>query len=318
MRHAPAAAAVVLLAAGPAWAEPIRLSNGDVIDGEIVARDGQTVTIEHPVLGRLTVPAAGVEAVGEGAAQASEAVEAGEPEKVSDARAAFAGQKPGLFGGPVLRGYDKQFDLGLTGTSGNSDTLSFFARFDAKSDAPRTRTQFRLSYFLGSDDGDRTRNEADALVTRDWKVPDSPLFYFGRVTYEYDEFEPFEHRAGIFGGPGYAFVDREGLEVLGRIGGGAVYEAGEIDELRAEALAGVEVEWQVADDQALSFRNTIYPSLADGGEFRNVTELSYTIDVALDDGLGVKFAVENEYESQAPDDADQNDLKFLASIVYDF
>ncbi|MEM6561959.1 MAG: DUF481 domain-containing protein, partial [Planctomycetota bacterium] len=85
-----------------------------------------------------------------------------------------------------------------------------------------------------------------------------------------------------------------------------------------EALIGVEGYWQVTDNQKFVFANTLYPSLDDFPENRNVTELSYAIDLAEGDGMQVKFGVINEYESETVGNAKHNDLKYFASLGFEF
>ena len=311
------ALALAVLAPALAAAEDVRLTNGDVISGRVVERTEAAIVLEHAVLGTVTIPADGVIETG-GELSTDPEVDDDAPD-LSDAEQASVDRKEGLFGTPVLRGYDKTFTLGLTGTQGNSETLSFVTEFDALSEDDATRSELNLGYFYGAEEGERTRNELRAQARRDWKLAESDYFYFAQATYQYDDFEPWLHRFGPSAGVGYQFVDADDLQLLGRVGAGAVYEAGDVDQLTPEALIGVDLDWRVADGQTFRLRNVLYPSLDRFPENRNVTEASYRIDLDdVNDGLLVRFGVVNEYESRTEGDADHNDLKYFATVGLDF
>jgi len=100
---------------------------------------------------------------------------------------------------------------------------------------------------------------------------------------------------------------------------GAIKEFNSPDEdVRPEALAGVDFSWQINERQSLNFSNYVYPDLGETGEFRNVTAVDWTIKIDQADGLSLKFGINNEYESNAPSDAEKNDLKYFGALVFDF
>ncbi|MEM8875036.1 MAG: DUF481 domain-containing protein [Planctomycetota bacterium] len=338
------AAVTVLSISGLIFAEEttIRLTNGDIVSGEVLSETDTEVRLMHPVFGEVTVPMSNIDAMGpevgarveakdatqlqrEDELEAAEEAEAADAvtaavdtEDLSDAQLAHRNQKPGFFDGPFLRGYDKEFSLGLTGTDGNTETLAFVTQFTANSESEKFRTGIKANYFLTQDEGDRTRNEGRGQVDRDWLMKDSKWFAFGNAFYQYDEFEVWESRVGAFGGPGYTFYDSAKFRLLGRVGAGVQYEFGDVNELTPEALIGVEGHWQVAENQKFTFSNTLFPSLEDFFENRNVTELSYTIDLDRGDGMQISFGVLNEYESSTEGMTENNDLKYFAALGFEF
>jgi len=80
-------ATAVGIAAGPAGAEKMKLANGDVLDGEVVDRDADGVVLEHPVLGRLEIPAS---------------------------QLSISTTREGMFGTTLLRGWDRRLELAPT------------------------------------------------------------------------------------------------------------------------------------------------------------------------------------------------------------
>lgn len=305
----------------------ITLPNGDQITGTFVSETDLDVTIEHPALGLLTVPKAKAASIETPASREEPAMEANPvaptaalpgPVAPTPPTKTAPAEKPGLFGGPILRGYRKVVNLGVTGTDGNTETLTFLARLQATSKTPEKDTELRAHYDFARNGKGRTRNEVELLANRDWKQPDSKWFFFGRAQYEWDEFEAWQHRVGVFGGPGFEFYDSTKFRFVGRLGVGGTYEFGEVDNFRPEGLVGFEGHWQVKENQKFLFRNTTFPLLDDFGEYRNVTELSYVIDLDAADKLQVKFGIENEYESTTENDSKHNDIKYFAALVMEF
>jgi hypothetical protein len=63
---------------------------------------------------------------------------------------------------------------------------------------------------------------------------------------------------------------------------------------------------------------TFYPSLSDGGEFRNLTGVDWSLRIADALGLSLNLGVQNEYESDVAPGIEKNDLLYRAALMYDF
>ena len=311
----------------PELPDEVDLADGDTLRGRIVERGEGGVVLDHPTLGRLTLAPAQIAAVrpAEPRPQMPDPLAptqvAPEPQPEPEAEP----KKPeppakdrGLFGTKFLEGYNKNVNLGLTGTSGNTDTLNTFARLRLFRDAPEARTELKADYWLNHSNGRRNRNRAEVVGTRDFKFPDEPQFLFVRTSYEYDEFQPWEQRVGLFVGPGYQFVKNDRFELRGRLGVGATYEVGQVNELHPEGLLAVEGSWKITDRQRVTFSNTIFPLLDEFGEYRNKTELAWVIDIDQLDAMQLKVGIENEYETRTTGDAAHNDLKYFTALSIDF
>ncbi|MEM1211785.1 MAG: DUF481 domain-containing protein [Planctomycetota bacterium] len=312
----PAVATAVLLAglaghASPVWADSVQLQTGETLDGEITGQSDTAINLKHPVLGPLIIPREQVQSVVDTDAEPVEAP-AAEPEPASD---------PGPVFGPsqwFLPGFEKNFEAGLNGSSGNSETLNLYANFNAKKETDAARWDILARYFRSSDDGDTSDNEFTLAFTRDWLLTDKAYFFFAQGKYEYDQFEAWEHRVSGYGGVGYTFYDEPDFELRGRAGAGPIYEFGDVDELTWEAVLGIEGVWRISESQEFTFANTLLPSLSDGGEYRNLTSLAYSIAVDTANGVSLKFGIENEYDSDPAAGDDQNDLKYFGAVVLTF
>jgi putative salt-induced outer membrane protein YdiY len=307
LRWLPALAAGLALA-GAAHADKLRLKNGDVLSGEIVETSDAGVVLEHAVLGRLAIAADQIDARAEGDAALPAPPAPPKP------------PRPGLFGSPVLRGWNKQIQLGFTGSSGNSETQDVLVGVRGSFADETKRWQFDSGYFRASTDGSSTKNQAFAMLLRDFLFPGKKYFAFATTRYDWDQFQEWDHRLSLAGGLGYAFIDRETFDLRGRAGIGTTKTFGSPgdDEWVPEAVLGLETEWLPAERQKVTAYTTFFPSLSDLGEFRNLTGVDWSLSIADGLGLSLNVGVQNEYESDVAPGIEKNDLLYRAALLYDF
>jgi len=341
----------VALAGSVAGAATVTLENGDVLEGEVVSLDANEVVIEHPVLGTVTVAADRVEAI-EGVRPGEPDAEA-EPAEADEAEDEASGKAPGTPGASdadaesaetddgngnggadpeaeeatpaepmetqFLPAWDKTLSVGVNGKEGNTQSLSFNTQLKLTRETDRHRFEVEARYFYTQNDGERTQNEFRSQATRDWLDDDSPWIFFVRGGYEYDEFESWEHRLRAYAGPGYRFVDNEDFELLGRLGVGANYEFGTVNELTPEGLLGSEiVRWHITENQTFEGELTVYPDLEELGEYRLTAKAEWQVEIDRASGLSLKLGVENQYESVTEGDDQHNDLKYYGALNYSF
>ena len=297
------------LLASHASADTIELTNGDTLTGTIVETTDDAVVLEHETLGKLTI-----------AKDRIKPEEAGPQFNASEQDAQEAANEIArFFDSWLFPGWKKSFAAGFNGSDGNTETLNLYANFKTDYEDETDRWAITADYFRNSDDGDTTENEFKGTITKDWLKPDSPWFTFANGLYQYDQFESWEHRAGGFLGVGHECISGPVHTVRARVGAGAQYEFGDVNELTPEGLIGVEWEWLISDAQSFNFYNTLYPSLDPGfSEFRNVTGAAWEVKLAAGDGLKLRIGAENEYESDVAPGEDENDLKYFGAVVFDF
>ncbi|MEM6550930.1 MAG: DUF481 domain-containing protein [Planctomycetota bacterium] len=298
------------LATGVA-ADSVQLESGEVLEGEITGQTDEAVSLEHPVLGPLVIPRGQIQSLVDSDAEAADAP-AAEPEPQPDPTASFG---PSRW---FLPGFEKSFEAGINGSDGNSETLNLYANFNATKETETDRLSIISKYFRSSDDGDTSENEFTLEATKDWLITDEAYFFFARGKYEYDQFEAWEHRVSGYGGVGYTFYNDPKFELRGRAGAGPAYEFGDVDELTWEALLAIEGIYRISETQEFTFSNTLLPSLSEGGEFRNLTSLAYSIALDTAKGMSLKFGIENEYDSDPAAGDERNDLKYFGAIVLAF
>jgi putative salt-induced outer membrane protein YdiY len=291
------------------YADTVELVTGELLHGTVTEQTDASVAISHPILGEMTIPMEQVQGVlvtsEEGAAESPP------PPPVPVNLKQNMSNK-------LLPGWDKYFELGFTGSDGNTQTSTVSVGFAALRENDHERTKLDLSHFRYEDDGARTRNEAAAELVHDWLMPGSPWFKFMALKLDYDEFKDWETRASGFVGVGKQIHESDSHSVIGRAGQGASYEFGTVNELVPEALLGLEWIYTINARQTLSSYVTLYPSFDDFGESRTVSGAAWTIAIDEADGISLKLGIDNEYESRTEGSSKHNDVKYYGALVFDF
>ncbi len=292
------ACSLTAFAATSAHAGTVTLTNEDVVTGTITAQTDTTVTVDHPDLGTLNIDKANVEGV--------------ELEKTDPIY--VVPPTPDFF-----FGWDKTLAAGVTGSDGNTDSLNVYASFDTGYEDDNDRWAIAADVFYSENEGVNTTNYYQASITKDWLMPEEPYFYWAQAKYENDRFTGWEERTSGYVGVGYEFIDKDNYNLLGRLGAGAAYEAGIINELTPELFLGLEGKWDIDENSSLNYYTYFYPSLDPAfSDFRNTTGVAYQVAVDKAKGMSLKVGAENQYNSAAAEGTEENDLKYYLALVYDF
>lgn len=306
-----------LAASSSVLADQITLVSGDILNGTLVARNDQSLTLDHPLFGRMVIPAEQVASV-----VTTAEMEAAAEQVEAEAAQPPADSEPDEQAPPVAESapeWKSRFTFAGAGSFGNTDSQSLTTKITTRRETKQTITTFDAAYFFGSRDGDRNENRFTAGVRNDWLIPDSKWFIFADARYDYDEFQSWDHRLGGHVGVGYQLIDEEKFKLGLRAGIGAIKEWGsDNDDIRPEALLGGDLTWQVSDNQRIVASSTIYPDLEDTGEFRAVTSAEWNALLDEEMNLSLVAGLLHEYQSQVDDDIDKNDLKVYVGLSFDF
>jgi putative salt-induced outer membrane protein YdiY len=259
----------------------VTLSSGDRLSGTITASTGDTVTLEHPLLGELLLPLGEIAAIDPDPATVAveSAVETESP-----------ATDPGILGTGWLRSWDRRVEIGITGAAGKSENQKINAGFTADFEDDTTRWSHETRYFRDEADGSLSDHSFKSLLNRDWLQPDSPWFQFAGGRFDWDEFQDWDTRLTGNAGVGYEFINNDRYRLLGRTGLGANQTFGDREELTLEGLIEVDATWRISSAQTLAFTNTLHPNLEQSGEYRNLTALDWTLDLDEESGLGLKIS----------------------------
>ncbi|MEM1166935.1 MAG: DUF481 domain-containing protein [Planctomycetota bacterium] len=215
--------------------------------------------------------------------------------------------------------WSHSFRLGYGASYGNTENESLRLGFDTTRESARSKLEFSLDYYYATEDSEATDNELFGAIEHDWLNPDSPWLYFVAGTYEYDQFEDFDHRLAANAGVGYFLFRRADFEFSLRGGGGFSREFGsDNDDITPEVVLGADLEWQITETQSFVVESRAFPDLDETGEFRTRTGADYKIALDRGTGLSLAFGVVHEYESDVEPGTDEHDVKLSAQLVFDF
>ncbi len=216
-------------------------------------------------------------------------------------------------------GWQFRFTLASAGSSGNTETASLTTRLAAIRETEHASTLIEGVYQFGSQDGDKSDNRGSAGVRNDWLFPGKRHFYFADARYDYDEFQSWLHRVSGHLGIGYRLFEGPPFVMSGRAGLGALKEwKSENEDLRPEALLGLEGVWDVSIDHAFRFSSTYFPDLGDATSFRWVNSAGWTWRIARGSSLSLSTGLEHEYQSKVDPDQDRNDIRVFAGVDFEF
>ena len=279
--------------AAPPPPDTIELIGGDVIHGFITESTDEQITLRHEDMGLMTIPRSQIAAIN--------------PPTKAELEAA------------KKRQWRSRFKLAATGTYGNTDNQSLNVGVSTERETEEEKTLFRLDYYYGAEDGDKNESRLSALARNDWLIPDSKWFYFIDGTYDYDEFQSWDHRLAGHLGVGYEWIEEDDLDVNLRAGLGASKEWGsDDDDIKPEGLLGIDLSWKVNETQDLTASMTYFPDLAEFSEFRTVTRVDWTMLLDSERNMSLTAGLLHEYESEVDPGFEHYDLKIFFGLTFDF
>lgn len=219
-----------------------------------------------------------------------------------------------------FRGWEGSAEVGMNGSTGNTERFNLRAGLNAERDTDRTFTTSSLTYTYAKEDGNDTENRLRFQLRNDWKLPDSPRwFLFAQGSAEYDDFQDWDVRLDGFFGLGYRFIDTERTRLNGRLGTGLSYDIGGSDNrIRPEGLLGVDFRHQITERQLFRADSEYLPEYSNFAHYRIRSRASYEILVDPEVNLTLKLGVENRYDSNPGSGFKRNDFDYFAVLAWSF
>jgi len=245
----------------------------------------------------------------------------------------------GFMGTGYFKDWDSSVSLGFNGASGTSNNVTLKVGFNARYEGKEHRWNLKSSYFYdaeGADGAGHTAaeslndNQANVTLVKDWFFNGNPWFAYASTVYDYDEFKDWDHRLQISTGPGYQFIKTDTWELAARAGITGVFEfqkdqfgdktnpgtvTGQEDIQNLEVMLGFDATWHITSKQRFIISNYAYPSVTDGGEFRNLANISWIHNIDWHEGLALKVGVKDEYNTS---ESTPNEFKYDFSILWAF
>jgi hypothetical protein len=307
--------ATQLAASAAALADTVTLVGGDVLQGAIVAETDVSVTLDHSALGRVEIARdriASIARTAPAAAAMPEAPAEPRPTAVLPAPVPPPPAKPDGSWKFVL-------SIGFSGSK-NDETSNWDVRTsaEARRETEVDRTTVSAEYFFKTSDGVETDNNLLVKGLEEFLFKDSRWEGFVLGTYQNDNFQAWEQRAGVYAGPAYRLIEGEELTLKLRAGAGASYEFPTSD-WTPELLFGDELVWTIDERSQLKQGLEVYPDIDEFGEYRFILRVDYEVALSAKRDLMLTVGARDEYDSYIEaDGSTSNDIKVYAGLKYAF
>ena len=289
-------AALVALLQDPAQAPPppkdkVELKNGDVLFGTVSGPTAGRLEIDHPTLGKISVPEDDVKSFGP-----VPPPEVTEPESPWTCYVGlqFAGQ------------YTANDNFNLRASAGaawKQEHGSF--TIDAE-------------YFYNVSNAETLDNNLLVTAIEKLDLGDKGWFGFGRAQYEWDQFQEWEHRLSAYLGPGYHVLKSDSVMLDVYAGAGASYYY-QTDEWRAEFIVGEDFEWKIDERQKITVNSSIAPQFDDLADYRIEGRAEWSCLVGdKKKGVQMLLGVRDIYQSDVEPGGTNNDLRIYGGLNYTF
>ena len=351
MRHLPVVAALALsptaLALQDAPPPPapgqtviVALSTGDAIRAKLVAAEGDSIVVEHPVLGRMTIARKSIASMaaapepkaddGPGSTDETRVRQEAQPaanaaidapraqdgvNPADDAAKAAAPPPP-----PIPSPWKLIFDGNVNYVNAANKQLDFRVAASAVYEVKDVdKWSNNAEYFFKVVDGGTTDNNLLVTSTYDRRFVSNPKWlWFGKGQAQWAPLESYEQRLSAWGGIGYEFLSLPPAKVIGKLGAGYSYEFGDQNQGYPQLYAEVEWDWKISESQAIVGSFWITPDFADFADYLTLFRTEWTMKFADIPGLKLLGGVRWQYQSQVePADAIQNDIRLYAGLRYE-
>ena len=174
----------------------------------------------------------------------------------------------------------------------------YYSSANKKMDAQKWYTMGRYAYSFGS--------------RKAW-------YNFYRLEADHDRFADVYYRIIPAAGVGYWFFDLPETKLLAEAGLGLEYTDYYSDK---KGISNLVATPRLFYEQELFKRAKftqdiyLYPALTDFGNYRVHSESAFNF--SINDSLGLRLSLIDDYNSDPPEGTKKNDLTFLSSLVYSF
>ncbi len=296
------------------------LTNGDRLQGDLLERNQERLTIKHQLLGEMTIRTDTVSEIKTDYEAIAQQTPTDETPVIEPADIAKAEPEDnGLFGTGWLIDWERRFDLGLAGSRGKSHNSQVNVAFNADLATETTRIDSRTAYYYAKSEEETSDNSFFTSINRDWLRPSVPWFHFSGGRLDIDRFKDYDYRVNANGGFGYEFTNKDTLLFVGRTGVGfnKIF-GGERQEFTPEGLLGLEARWRINKAQRLALANTFHPSFDSFDSYRNLTTFDWILDLDERAGVALKVGMTNEFdtETETEEGISKNDFKYTLSLSW--
>ncbi len=214
--------------------------------------------------------------------------------------------------------WDSHAELGLDGSSGNSDTLALQTGLELKRKTDLQTFAIDMDYRQASNRNVTTEDNGRLNIDYDRLLKGTPWSTFGKFGIEWDKFKSFDLRLNLNGGVGYYWVRQDDANLITRFGSGASREFGAPDDdWVAEVVFGIDADKQLNSRNKLKAKVDYFPAWEDFSKYRLVADFAWEILLDDSENLSLKLAATDRYDS-TPQGAEPNDVYYSLLLLYKF
>ncbi len=196
--------------------------------------------------------------------------------------------------------WESSFELGIDGSEGNSQTLTFRSGVDIRHKIDWSDLQVAISYVKSTAQQAETKHNAQLDANHDWLFNESSWSVFVKSILVYDEFRPFDLELTLSTGLGYQFIDTDVWSLKGQFGSGATRQwDGPADRWRPEAMFGLDFEYTISARQKLRIKSEFFPQWDDYEIYRVRTDAGWEMLLDEATNMSLKLGVIDRYDSNA-------------------
>ena len=317
-----------LLLTTPAYTEVLVLAGGDRLQGTITGHSGDSVTLEHSVLGTLSIPMDKIKTIDDRTPTAyfapAPATEAGVEEEKSQPQTPAADDAPAkspIEAEPPKKEWKGSFNLSGSYNTGTTENASLFLQLKFGRDNEVEKTSISTFYRFASADNKTNQSWYNFTLDQVWKLPtvDTKWDIFGDLQFDWSEQNSWQQRIASHLGGQYPLLTMDkksdpdlwfdSLILNGRIGAGPRKEfAGPDTDVIAEGDFGGNLTWDFTDKHSLVASAAYLPDLVDFGLYRVDATLNWKMKLDGFDGLALQLGIQYQFQSEVAKDDKNYDL----------
>lgn len=212
--------------------------------------------------------------------------------------------------------WEGSLELGINGTEGNAEALSFRTGGSLKRKLGLWELTSAITYAKALADGNETQHNAIYNGGYERALGETAWSHFGKTNLEYDEFKAFDLRLAMNAGLGYRLIKTDDFSFKTRFGAGVSHEFDSPDvRWVPEAVFGVDYAYQISQRQKLILTTDYLPEWENFHNYRMVSDLGWEVFLDEASDLSLKLSVNNRYDS-TPNGAKPNDVIYSVLLLW--
>jgi Protein of unknown function, DUF481 len=220
----------------------------------------------------------------------------------------------------LARVWSASVELGLNGTSGNTDLTKLHLGLYAKRKTDSNTMATDLMYGFSRQDGTVTENKVMWGMHDEMRMGQSNWAPIMANAVEYDQFRAFALREAMHGGMSRTWYENDFITLKTRMGAGSSFDMNMAGPSRVvpEGMFGYDAEIRITERQRIVSCGDYFPDMASWAQFRIRVRAAYEFLIDPEFGLILRFGIMERYDSQPGPGTLPNDFDYFATLMMKF